>query len=96
MDATDNLDDTDIEVTARLWMTSNMGYFDFTDLGYTAYLGKKITFTVTYEYCDANFPAVSPVYEYYGYLELGTSRHFVLSTKNDAACARTTFVLKNN
>jgi hypothetical protein len=96
VDATDNLDDTDIEVTAILWMNSNMGYFDYTDLGDTAYLGKKITFTVTYSYCSANFPVVSPVYEYYGYWELGSSRHFTFPTENDAACATTTFVLKGN
>ena len=72
-----------------------MGYFDFTDLGNEGYLGKKITFTVTYSYCSASFPAVSPVYEYYGYLELGSSRHFEFTTQNTAACATTTFVLKN-
>ena len=96
VDATNNRDGTDIEVIARLKMDQNMGYFDFTDLGDEAYLGKKITFTVTYTYCSANFPVISPVYEYYGYIELGSSRHFAFPTKNDAACATTVFVILNN
>ena len=73
-----------------------MGYFDFTDLGDEPYLGKKITFTVTYSYCSAILPTVSPVKEYYGYFALGTAIEFSFPSENTAACATTTFVMRGN
>ena len=52
-------------------MDNNQGYYDSATpnpSGDYAY-GKTITFTITYEFCSANYPAVGSgdVKEYYGY-----------------------------
>ena len=75
-------------------MDNNQGYYDSATpnpSGDYAY-GKTITFTITYEFCSANYPAVGSgdVKEYYGYIMLGQSRHFVFQTANDATCGPST------
>ena len=71
-------------------MDNNQGYFDSATLdpsGNYAY-GKTITFTISYDLCPANYPATGSgdVKEYYGYIMLGQTRHFVFQTANDASC----------
>ena len=56
--------------------------------------GTNNTFTITYDICAANYPAVTDVKEYYGYIELGSERHFVFQSKNDASCASVTLQLR--
>ena len=82
-------------------MDNNQGYYDSAtrDPSNNYAYGKTITFTISYEICSANYPAVGSgdVKEYYGYIMLGQTRHFVFQSADDADCgASVTLVLKDS